>query len=148
MEPSQIRERILSEHRALGVRLDRLEALARGVERGRTPLDVLRDEVADLLVALREHMNVEDELLAPALLDADAWGDVRSAQLVEHHELQRAELDRLLQELRSPDQSRAACAELVLGLIDDLRLDIRREEKELLDPSVLRDDIITGGITS
>ena len=148
MEPSQVRERILSEHRALRGRLGELESLARGVERGDTDAAALRGEVADFFVAWLEHTSLENQILAPALLDADAWGDVRNAQLAEHHQVQRSELDRLIEELRSSMLSRSDLAELVLGLVDVLRLDIGRAEKELLDPYVLRDDIITTGLTS
>jgi iron-sulfur cluster repair protein YtfE (RIC family) len=90
---------------------------------------------------LREHIDFEDDLLAPVLRELDAWGGVRADQLTQHHREQRQQL-RILAE-RSPSEPPQGLANLLEVLIDDLRTDMAYEEREVLSADLLHDDLVT-----
>ncbi len=76
------------------------------------------------------------------LLEADAWGEERLARLQSDHAGQRELLQFAADRLR--DRSRPA--ELVVmdlaSLVTLVRADMAAEENDLLDPAVLRDDVV------
>jgi iron-sulfur cluster repair protein YtfE (RIC family) len=143
MYPSQVRARILEVHRSLRASLDRVVALADAVDGGTATVGALRAEIDDLARSLRDHDALEDEILAPVLADTDAFADVRTRQLVEHHEAHRRELEQGLQRLVNTHSDVGAIALLARETMAALRADMDQEERELLDPGVLRDDTIT-----
>jgi len=140
MKPSAVRARILHEH-------EEIRSLVEGLERA---IVKLRAGEADAVAAARsagdalrerlfDHIDLEDAILAPALREADAWGPVREEQLLKHHREQREQL-RDLERLEAlhPDELR----EKLQWLVDDLRDDMKHEENALLDPDLLRDDVV------
>ena len=101
----------------------------------------LRTKALELYSRLHAHMCMEDSLLYPAICDADAWGHVRGARMREEHARQRAQLSELANvEWRN---TTAELVEAVQRFAKDVRDDMCNEENELLNPELLRDDVIS-----
>jgi hemerythrin-like domain-containing protein len=142
IKPSEVRARVLDEHvqiRALLVELDSFAQRALdGNENGGAQLRV---KVQELYSTLDAHMALEDALLYPAICDADAWGDLRGERMKEEHSRQRAVLNQLADLEWRGDT--ATLVDAVRSLARDIREDMCREERELLNPELLRDDVIS-----
>ena len=146
MRPSEVRQRVLADHAALRRLLDHLEqSAARVAQDEPSAVSSLRAEGERLLATLREHMGWEDRFLAPALRRADAWGEERARQLDGDHREQRELLKHVLAGLRDASRPAAVLARNLLDLVTLLRADMEHEERTLLDPRVLRDDVISLG---
>jgi iron-sulfur cluster repair protein YtfE (RIC family) len=145
LAPSEVRRRILEDHAGLRESLSELEERARGCLGGGEPeqLVALREGGERFHEALSLHIRWEDQYLAPALRDADAWGDERVKRLEDEHREQRALLADHLARLRDPTREGSEVARDILLLGDLLRVDMDREEKQSLDPNVLRDDVVS-----
>ena len=139
--PSAVRKRILREHTEIRGLLDRLERAAKGLHTGKAGALAEARELRDTLCErLKAHVDLEDAVLAPALRDADAWGDVRADKLVTHHREQREELDAIEHEQGRSD---SGYAQRLLALVEDIRKDMMHEEKDLLTDELLRDDVVS-----
>jgi hypothetical protein len=139
MQPSEVRKRVLADHAGLRQRVERLEAL------GSQPLTdrraaTLRAEGLSLLEVLEEHMRWEDLYLAPALRDADAWGQERAARLSTDHLEQREVLSEVVARLEDPDRPDEVIRRTLLDFLEMLREDMDDEEESLVRADVLRDD--------
>ncbi len=144
MDAEELRQRILEEHAAIREQIRALEGVAREVaETGARELaPALRRQGQRLLRRLEAHLAFEDENLGPALLTADPWGPERRSRLAQDHAEQRRLLREALVSLRSRRSHPAVVARRILHLTDHLKADMRDEEAALLDPSVLRDDVV------
>jgi iron-sulfur cluster repair protein YtfE (RIC family) len=143
MKPTEVRRRILHDHDGLRTLLCQLEDSASNVLNGkRRLLGRLRGEGEQLLEQLLEHMSWEDRYLAPALRDADAWGEERAARLDHDHREQRELLRHVLEKLHDQSRPPVLLARTMLDLVQLLREDMVDEEKTLLDERVLRDDVV------
>lgn len=143
MTPGEVRARILAEHVAIRGMLTSLEHVARGVGEGDASLvGALRREGEALLRRLQEHMLWEDIHLAPALRQADAWGEERAAKLDSDHREQRQVLTHCLGAVNDPSRPAIVVARTLIDLVGMLRADMEEEERLLLDERVLRDDVI------
>lgn len=140
--PGEVRARILEDHGRLRDALDALDALAAAErpDRGR-----LRSEFGALLPHLDAHRALEDGVLAPALLEADAWGDVRTASLHDHHDVQAGRVAAAWQVVQDPAASLGAVVGAVTGISVMLRAEMAQEERELLTAELLRDDLVSTG---
>lgn len=99
-----------------------------------------RRTIAKWIDAVEEHLHMEDVLLIPALRDCDGWGPVRAERVAEEHRLQRAQLAtlRTLTKHGAPEDVARAADELIAALLADMDA----EEKDLLSPDLLRDDLV------
>ncbi|HEY6912493.1 MAG TPA: hemerythrin domain-containing protein [Myxococcales bacterium] len=97
--------------------------------------------VGVLRAEIEKHLMAEESLLGPILERVDAWGSVRLDLMRAEHAHQRAVLAVLRSE-RAGGLPAALFAPRVLGLLDDISADMDAEDKDLLDPRVLRDDVI------
>ena len=140
LRPSQVQARIVREHVALRDQLDCLAAQALQVLSGELAHERLLEPVNALYRDLREHLDFEDALLAPALRELDAWGPIRAAQLERHHQEQRQALRALTERART--EPPVALVQTVTSLIADLRADMKHEERDLLSCDLLRDDLV------
>ena len=141
IRPSQVRSRVLREHRAIREQLDSLAELSAQLQAGNT--EVFREAQGRLQAfhqVLRDHIDFEDALLAPALNETDAWGDLRSRRLTDHHVEQREQLRAIV--TRSRSEPPVGFAQLLDHLIDELRRDMSAEEREYLSADLLRDDVV------
>lgn len=143
MKPEAVRRRVLADHHELRADLDRIELLAREILEGlRIPVEALRMETERLFARLETHMKWEEAYLLPALRDADAWGAERAQRLVCDHKEQRELLGFIQGRLRDAMRPSLAVARDATHLITLLRDDMLEEEHDLLDPDVLRDDVV------
>ena len=142
LKPSEVRARVLDEHVQIRALLAELESLARRALDGDAHGGArLRATAIELYSTLDAHMSLEDALLYPAICDADAWGHVRGERMKEDHVRQRAVL-RQLAEFESCGDI-VALVETMRRLATDIRDDMCSEERELLNPDLLRDDVIS-----
>jgi hypothetical protein len=143
MTPGEVRARIRADHGAIRVNLDGVAGLARRVESGEESLvAALRLEGEELLRHLQDHLFWEDLHLAPALRQADAWGEQRAAQLDADHRQQREVLTHCLAAVQDESRPPRIVARTLLDLAQLLRDDMEHEERSLLDERVLRDDVV------
>jgi iron-sulfur cluster repair protein YtfE (RIC family) len=147
MEASAIRERILQDHEVIRRHLARVDALARRALAGESGLEAeLREAGEALSQRFLAHLALEDAHLVPALRESDAWGEERAARVEHEHREQRAQLDQLLADLRDGRRSGAQLAQELLDLVNALVADMEHEERAVLDPEVLRDDVVGVGV--
>jgi len=143
MTPGEVRARILADHVAIRGMLLGLERVATRVGEGELSLvDALRVDGEELLRRLLDHMRWEDLHLAPALRKADAWGAERAARLDGDHREQRQVLGHCLAAVQDRSRPATVVARTLIDLVGMLREDIEEEERLLLDPRVLRDDVV------
>lgn len=144
MKPSQLRERILSQHAELRHLLEELSQLSGRVLAGEAGLEpALHAQGAELQATLLEHMALEDRVLAPALREADAWGDERAARLDREHASQREMLSQVLESLRQENLPVMRLALELRGLVSIVLEDMEHEEKAMLGADLLRDDVVS-----
>ncbi len=139
MSPSQVRDYIGRQHIQLRILFVEVENACReSIDSGRGDP---RPLVQKLVRAVWDHIAVEDRLLLPTLRDIDRWGPTRAEIVAADHARQREELAALRTLAREGGTDEAARAALML--IGDLIVDMDAEERDLLDPDLLRDDVIT-----
>lgn len=142
LKNSQIRRIVLGEHQGLRKRLDEIEAgLKTLTDAHPEPLAQVRVLFKALLEAFVRHVEHEEALLKPILLDLDAWGPVRLEEMEKEHKEQREHVAALL--AIDPLAPVATWVTEMRGFTDRLRADMDGEERDFLDPNVLRDDVIT-----
>lgn len=140
-QPEAMRARILREHERIRSLLDHMEALAGRLAGGdRSTGARLRNWARELASVLRGHLDLEEEILLPAIRRVDALGDARADELLAEHADQRELLGRVVDELCS-SSSDAALAIGVLELVRALREDIVSEERDFLGEVLLRDSL-------
>jgi len=132
------RKLLLEQHRSLRALLAEARAGAARLSRGEGSAGELRRRLGELRAACEEHMRDEEDRLAPVLARIDAWGPERLERMREEHAHQRAALARLATEEPGTDLAKDAVA-----LAEVLESEMRAEERDILDASVLRDDPLT-----
>ncbi len=143
MEPSAVRKRILEDHVVIRGHLSAVDGLARRALAGEEGLEAeLRRAGETLRERFLEHLTLEDTHLVPALRDADAWGDERAARVEKEHAEQRAQMEELLADLRDSRRGVVEIAQELLDLVNALVADMEHEERAVLDPEILRDDVV------
>ncbi len=141
-KPEAVRRRILREHERIRSVLDHMEALAGRVACGdRASASTLRRWTRELAVAVREHLDLEEEILVPAIREVDGFGDARADALLDEHDAQRALLGRVVDDLCGATND-SALAVGVMELIRALRDDIVSEEREFLGALLLDDTVV------
>jgi CBS domain-containing protein len=142
LRPSDVRERILSEHNVLRSIYAKTEECARRVLDGDATAEApLRERCRELYGTLLRHIELENAILAPALHETDAFGPVRAEELLREHRRQR---EVLLDSMDSSDtRSETELARSVCSLIAELAVDMAHEERALLNPDLLKDDVMS-----
>ena len=139
--PSTIRERILCDHAVLRRMLSRIEVLARSVLEGRNGFgQELLLQASALEATLRDHLELEERILVPALLEADAWGPQRVERFHVEHARQREIMDALWRAHPLRERPTLEVALVLWGFARLLRGDMASEERISLNANVLRDD--------
>jgi len=139
--PSEVRRKVLSQHREIEQMLSELETGVTQLGEGSVDAQQVKRAAYALRGILELHMNFEETHMVPAINDADGFGPERVRHLHAEHAEQRKELDRLVDAIReasSPDDLAAGVAKLA----EMLRIDIEEEEREYVTDKLLRDDII------
>ena len=147
MDPSEVRKRILEDHQALRGRLVEIEAAIAALGDEPTRADAatvatLREVGRATLEELLVHVDLEDRILAPALRETDAFGPVRADGMIAGHRKQREMWRQTLDRLATGSESTRGLVATMRELISELRDDMETEESELLDPTLLKDDLV------
>ena len=143
MLPSEVRHRILQDHETIRSRLDKLTAPIARIRSGdHQAARVFSQRGCSFLELFLAHIELENWLLVPALREADAWGDVRADRVLREHREQTAEVRSLLEAFADPFASSRELAKQLEDFVDALELDMATEERMLLGPDLLRDDVV------
>lgn len=141
MLPSEIRKKVLSQHREIEEMLKELSQGASELLQGTETADRVKRAAGALREILELHMTFEERYMVPAVHDADGFGPERTRHLHEEHAEQRAELDRLVGTIHNAAAPQAI-ADAVSHLAEELRKDIEHEERDYLGDDLLRDNVI------
>jgi hypothetical protein len=139
--PSEVRRKVLSQHREIEQMLSELETGVGHLGDGTVDAGQVKRAAYALRGILELHMNFEETHMVPAINDADGFGPERARHLNAEHAEQRKELDRLVEQIReasSVDDLEAS----VTKLADMLRKDIDEEEREYVNEKLLHDHIM------
>ena len=139
--PSEVRRKVLSQHREIEQMLSELEAGVAQLGAGTVDASQVKRAAYALRGILELHMNFEETHMVPAINEADGFGPERVRHLHAEHAEQRQELDRLVDGIReasSPDD----LASGVTKLANMLRIDIEEEEREYVNEKLLSDYLI------
>lgn len=139
--PSEVRAKILGQHKELRKLLAVIRALSEQVLAGeRGALSELRRQSVELETVFLAHLETEEAILLPILKTIDAWGAVRVQHIEEEHARQRAVLDSAGNNATSAAVPPQQLAQLMRSVVDDILEDMKSEERDMLDPRLLRDD--------
>ena len=142
-EAEEILECVLADHEALRCMLVRVEVLAHHVLQGRLRFaKELREQFMVLDARFREHLELEEQTLAPALLASDAWGPDRVERLHEEHARQREVMTETWHAGRRGEPNILVFALLAWGFVRMLREDMAEEERISLNDRVLGESLI------
>jgi iron-sulfur cluster repair protein YtfE (RIC family) len=133
LTPRHMLAELVAQHASLRGMIDRCEQLADGLDASSVEPAQLVTEVAQLRIAFDAHNQLEERLLDPVLIDAGWRGAVRVSRMIEDHVEEHRALRREL------DTSISAELREVLA---NLRTHLDTEERYLLTPKVLRDDLV------
>jgi hemerythrin-like domain-containing protein len=139
--PSEVRRKVLSQHREIEQMLSELEVGVVQLAEGSVDAERVKRAAYALRGILDLHMRFEEAHMVPAINEADGFGPERVRHLHAEHAEQRRELDRLVDSIReanSPDD----LAKSVIKLANMLRTDIEEEEREYVTEKLLRDSVI------
>lgn len=139
--PSEVRRKVLSQHREIEQMLSELEAGVTHLGDGTVDGGQVKRAAYALRGILELHMNFEEAHMAPAINEADGFGPERVRHLHAEHEQQRQELDRLVDLIREAS-SMQELRQNVGRLAEMLRKDIEDEERDYVNEKLLRDHII------
>lgn len=142
--PSEVRKRILAEHEVLKDLLTRTEVDAQGALEGDTAAqEKLAYRARELYQMLLRHVDLEDEILAPALREHGARGRQLADALEAEHRGQRAEMHRALALLDTAQSGPAELARSLSELVPRVLTDMADEEDKLLSDKLLKDDSVS-----
>ena len=120
--------------------LTEIEDLAERFERGDAVVaHSLRQTGLALHGRLCAHLDLEDEILAPALQELDARGELRADRLAREHHEQRELLQYLLERLKEETRPTLLVARELRNFAQLLRSDMEHEEETALREDLLRD---------
>ena len=139
--PSEVRRKVLSQHREIEQMLSELEAGVAHLGDGKVDAEQVKRAAYALRGILELHMNFEEAHMAPAINDADGFGPERVRHLNAEHAEQRRELDRLVDQIREASSPVDLTASVV-KLAEMLRKDIEEEEREYVNEKLLHDHIM------
>jgi hypothetical protein len=136
------RRGILAQHVHLRDLLERAHALAEARLEGDAAVpDAVASAVGDLRSAMEVHLTYEESVLLPLFRDDLPLGPERADRLVDEHHRQRAMLAALHQEASHHPELPTLAAKLA-ALTSWLLEDMDEEERSVLNPDTLRDDIV------
>lgn len=147
MELAKLREKLLAQHSELRRLAQSALAAASEGDLDHGSLGHLRELIDNLVDRLAEHNHLEETELHPVLPTIDAWGKVRDAAVDERHHSEHQALLSALGVVRIGGEP-SAIAATIKGALAELLKHMDFEEQEFLNATVLRDDIVSGGVSS
>jgi hypothetical protein len=136
------RRSILAQHQRIRALLERARVVAEGaLDEADLPPDAVASAIGDIHATLEVHLRFEEKVLIDILNDDLPLGPARAARLKDEHTKQRATLTHLHDEARAAPQRPILAAKLAF-LTSWLLDDMAEEERSLLTPDVVRDDVV------
>lgn len=139
--PSEVRRKVLTQHREIERMLSELEVGAKRLRDGKEGAERVKRAAFALRGTLELHMEFEEAHMVPAITEAGGFGPERARHIHAEHAEQRKQLDRLVHSIRDA-KSPAEIESGVSHLAGMLRKDIAEEEADYVNERLLRDDII------
>jgi len=141
LDASQVRQIILDEHSVLRDELEEVVTLLEDVAAQRADAAArLKQRMKAFYDAFLKHIAHEDSLLRPVLADIDAWGPARVQSLDEEHRQQRATIAALAG--LDPAEDVEGYLGRLKEFVREMKKDMADEERDCLNPDILRDDTI------
>ena len=136
------RRMILWQHERIRALLGRARAVAESALDGEAPSDdAVSSAIGDIRAIMEVHLAFEEAMLLPLLRADLPLGPPRANRLVDEHRRQRGVLAGLHQEAHAHPQLPTLAAKLAF-LTSWLLADMAEEERCLLIPEVVRDDLV------
>lgn len=133
---------ILAQHERIRALLDRSRDIAEAALDNQAPSpDAVASAIGDIRTILEVHLAFEEKSLLPILRDDPPLGPTRADRLLDEHSRQRTTLATLHREASAFPQLPILAAKLAF-LTEWLLADMVEEERSLLVPDVVRDDVI------
>jgi iron-sulfur cluster repair protein YtfE (RIC family) len=139
--PSEVRRKVLGQHREIEQMLSELETGVAKLSDGSVDAGQVKRAAYALRGILELHMTFEEAHMVPAIHEADGFGPERVRHLHAEHADQRETMDRLIGSIRDAESS-AELATSVAKLAEMLRIDIEEEEREYVNEKLLSDHLI------
>lgn len=140
--PSEIREKVLAQHREIEEMLADLQTGASDSEQNpETWVEQVKRCAYALRGVLELHMKFEEEQLVPAIQEADGFGPERARHILSEHEQQRKQLDAIVESILAA-VSKEQLVKGIEELATMLRSDMRQEECNYVNAKLLRDSVI------
>jgi hypothetical protein len=137
----EIRQRVLEDHVALRDAMVTLDRLIRESSTGRpTPSETLVAAARTFVARLADHLDYEDDVLIPALLESTNWGKVNTRDVVRYHSEQHARMARLEPLLRDDEVGLPQFLAALRSVMEMVGEDMAHEERDILVPQMLRDN--------
>ncbi len=136
LSPSSVRKIILEEHGQIKRKLNHIESSYNSHD----PITLI-NAFRELLYFFLKHIEHEELILRPVLKDIDAWGGVRVDKMNKEHAEQRLEILKIDKELN--ELPIVEVLPIIKKFVSALYADMESEEKECLNPELLKDDPIT-----
>jgi hemerythrin-like domain-containing protein len=134
LRPSQVRRIILEEHGEIRKQMNEIDRLVKAKD-----LKGLAPAIKLFQKTFIAHLAHEETIVWPILRTVDSWGPVRIDHMTKEHKEQRQIIDGLSY-TKEED-----LVEVMKNLIGLLVADMIAEEKDFLNPDLLRDDVVTSG---
>jgi hypothetical protein len=136
------RRGILWQHERIRTLLEKARALADGrlESEGGEP-DAVASAIGDIHSVMEVHLKFEEAVLVPLLRDDLPVGPQRAERLLEEHLQQRGMLAALHKEASAHPELPLLASKLA-ALTSWLLADMVEEERSLLSPDVVRDDVV------
>lgn len=142
LEAGAARRSILIQHQRIRELLEHARAVAeRALDQVDQPHDAVASAIGDIRTTMDIHMRYEEKVLVDIFNDDLPLGPVRVERLLEDHKKQRATLAGLHDEARRGPRVPMLAAKLAF-LASWLLDDMAEEERNLLTPDAVRDDIV------
>lgn len=142
VDAGSARHAILAQHAKLRALLGRARTVADAALDGAPPTaDAVASAIGDIRQTMEIHLAFEEAVLLPLLRDDLPLGPQRAARLLDEHTRQRAMLAALHREAAAHPELPTLAAKLAF-LVRWLLADMAEEESCLLNPDVVRDDIV------
>jgi hypothetical protein len=133
---------ILAQHHRIRALLERARAVAEAALDGNPPsADAVASAIGDIRTIMEVHLAFEEKSLLPILRDDLPLGPPRADRLLDEHTRQRETLATLHREACAFPQIAILPAKLAF-LTEWLLADMNEEERSLLVPDVVRDDVV------
>ena len=142
LDAGTARAAILGQHERIRALLERARAVAEAALDGQPPSsDAVASAIGDIRTIMEVHLAFEEKSLLPILRDDLPLGPERAARLLDEHRRQRDTLATLHREACAFPELPELAAKLAF-LTEWLLADMGEEERCLLIPEVIRDDVV------